>query len=351
MKPISAEIVSLNSEDKDGYYKRKRIWFPISQIQIYNTFEELGMDRGDPYIFEQYMTVNVHKDLFYYINCYFHRIEFLNKLAAFLRTADKIEQKILLAAIQYESSYDYDIILDIIDNFDDYEFYDGMDVSTICYVLQFLDDLKEMQHCDNFTVKRYFDIWEVLDRTITIVDENGYVKSGEQGCTSDKVKHNLMSSNSYILLHTDIVKSMIDWILSINANNDYLHNLQIICKSRYVDYKDLSILISMYTSYLKACEKERSAKVKNESTHVGNVGDKITINVKNWRPVTGYETQWGYMLIIEFIDENGNVYIWKTQSFDESKFEKENLVISATIKEHNIYNDIKQTVITRCKVK
>lgn len=127
MKPITAEIVSLKSEDRNGYYKkRKRIWFPISQIQIYNTFEELEMDRYDPYVFEQYMTVNVHKDLFYYINCPFHRIEFLNRLAVFLRIADKIEQKMLLAAIQYEPSYDYDIILDIIDNFDDYEFYDGI---------------------------------------------------------------------------------------------------------------------------------------------------------------------------------------------------------------------------------
>lgn len=230
----------------------------------------------------------------------------------------------------------------------------GMDVSTICYVLQFLDDIEDMQHSANFTANRYFDVWEVLDRTVTIVDENGYVKSGEPGCTSEKVRFELGSSSTYKLLHTDIVKNIIDWILSINANNDYLHNLQIICKSRYVGYKNLNLLISLYPTYLKALakEQERSAKVnKSLSAYVGNVGDKITINVKNWRPVTGYETQWGYMLIIEFVDENGNVYIWKTQSFNASKFEKENLVISATIKEHSIYNDIKQTVVTRCKVK
>lgn len=230
----------------------------------------------------------------------------------------------------------------------------GMDVSTICYVLQFLDDIEDMQHFDSLPANRYFDVREVLDRTITIVDESGYVKASEPSCTSGKVKFELGSSSVYELLHTDIVESMIDWVLSVDAVGDYLHNLQIICKSKYVDYKNLNLLVSLYPTYLKflAKEQERSAKVnKSLSAYVGNVGDKITINVKNWRPVTGYETQWGYMLIIEFIDENGNVYIWKTQSFDESKFEKENLVISATIKEHSVYNDIKQTVLTRCKVK
>ena len=177
MKPISAEIVSLKSEDKNGYYKRKRIWFPISQIQLYNTFEELGMDRDDPYVFEQYRTVNVHKDLFYYINSHFHRIDFLNRLAAFLRIADKVEQRMLLAAIQYESSYDSDIILDIIDNFDDYEFYDGI-LTPVNYKNDIIISLKQFTDLDEYYIEECITdkyIWDRLQEEKGKFTKYGYI--------------------------------------------------------------------------------------------------------------------------------------------------------------------------------
>ena len=86
---------------------------------------------------------------------------------------------------------------------------------------------------------------------------------------------------------------------------------------------------------------------KPNSEHIGEIGDKIDIEVTHTR--TGYyDTQYGTTWVHNFKDAAGNILVWKTSSC--SGFEKDQLRIKGTIKDHDEYNGVKQTVLTRCKI-
>lgn len=110
-------------------------------------------------------------------------------------------------------------------------------------------------------------------------------------------------------------------------------------------------------------ERER-AEAKAKSEFVGNVGDKIEMTLmldhSAWweRPsFNGYGTDTMYVHI--FKDDAGNTYTWKTNKSlaipaDHDQFlvaeNGDSVTIKGTIKEHVVYDDEKQTVLTRCKV-
>ena len=49
----------------------------------------------------------------------------------------------------------------------------------------------------------------------------------------------------------------------------------------------------------------------------------------------------------KFIDIEGNVFIWITSCYIDMD---KRIKLRGTIKEHSEYNNVKQTVLTRCKV-
>ena len=105
-------------------------------------------------------------------------------------------------------------------------------------------------------------------------------------------------------------------------------------------------------------EQEARNAEKAKSDYVGEIGKKITITGKG-SVITSYQTQWGFTTIYKFVDENNNVFIWKTSNTitgtdkrGDTVYVKdmETITITGTVKEHNEYNGEKQTVLTRCKV-
>ena len=83
------------------------------------------------------------------------------------------------------------------------------------------------------------------------------------------------------------------------------------------------------------------------SEYQGEIGEKITVQVE----VTGnhpYEGRYGTGVVHTFEDENGNVYVWTTSS---KSIEVGNVItLTGTVKDHTEYRNVKQTVLTRCKV-
>lgn len=84
----------------------------------------------------------------------------------------------------------------------------------------------------------------------------------------------------------------------------------------------------------------------SQSTYQGEIGEKIKrkVVVVSIRVFGGL---YGSQNIYTFEDENGNIYTWftKTENFDE----KEEVFITATVKDHSEYNDVLQTIVTRVK--
>ena len=147
-----------------------------------------------------------------------------------------------------------------------------------------------------------------------------------------------------------VVEDVIAWILVQEENNDWIHNLKTLCKGKYVTFSNFGILASLFPCYNRAMEKkariEREKESCKDSQHIGNIKDRITIDMQYFKIVTSWETDWGVTVIYKILDINGNVYTWKTSKAIDENTKK----IIGTVKAHNEYNGVKQTELTRCKI-
>ena len=93
---------------------------------------------------------------------------------------------------------------------------------------------------------------------------------------------------------------------------------------------------------VKSKRDEYEVSNKLVTNHFGNIGNKIARQMK----CTGsflVKDFYGSSYINKLVDEDGNVFIWKTGRSLEGT-----MTIKGTIKEHNEYHGEKQTVLTRC---
>lgn len=119
------------------------------------------------------------------------------------------------------------------------------------------------------------------------------------------------------------------------------------------NYRYWNELEVSYTDRIQAAENKLKAQ-DSPSEYVGQVGDKLNIVViythtASWE--NGYGGYWsaGVTYLHSFKDEDGNVFTWKTGNCFEADY-GDKVVLKGTVKEHNEYKGIKQTVMTRCKV-
>lgn len=220
--------------------------------------------------------------------------------------------------------------------------------------------------------KKYFGIVDILCYATECIKHYGYVKSdsyeteptgkrtyrfyeaGELGRNFDHAEEQMkaVDFNAYSDENHQMVNSAIEWVLNKEDDefDSYIHNLQVIVRSKYVSNREISILASLMQIYRKHVQSEELKKARMEaesgSEWLGNVGDKIKVDVKSAELVTSWETQWGFSGLFKFIDVNGNVITWITGSADLNKVTS----ISGTIKKLDEYNGVKQTQLTRCKL-
>lgn len=156
---------------------------------------------------------------------------------------------------------------------------------------------------------------------------------------------------------TKMVEDAIAWIQVQEASNDYMHNLKVVTSLEAIDYSKFGILVSLFPTYdreiafkAEQAEKEAKRKAERQSQWIGEIGQRITIDVESVACVTswtncfdGYNESITYLYKI--VDTKGNVYMWKTAK-DLDNVSK----LVGTIKEYDEFRGVKQTVLTRCKV-
>lgn len=154
-----------------------------------------------------------------------------------------------------------------------------------------------------------------------------------------------------------MVENAVAWISSQEETNDYLHNLKVATSIEYTNYGKFGLLVSLFPTYdrelawkVEQAEKEAKRKAERKSAWVGEVGQRITIDVESVTCVTSWTNCFdGYNTSITFlykiIDVNGNVFMWKTAK-DLDNISK----ITGTVKNFDEFRGVKQTVLTRCKV-
>ena len=254
----------------------------------------------------------------------------------------------------------------------------GLSASHVAFFVSIFDGMEKYTAIDNsIRYTRFFDVSEIVLTAFEVVRCFGYSKNRDDNntrwLTSDIVSINKLSDREREKLRAKLnragfnvdnsrekAKQALDYFEALeNPENDYLRNLQTLVKCGEAERRDFGLLCSLPIAYDKATEKEarenaRKAENASEaqtSCYVGEVGQRITFETSAVKVLTSYESSFdGYHTDIVYIykltDENGNVFIWKTQKGLDSE---KRYTITGTVKEHSVYNDVKQTVLTRCK--
>lgn len=257
------------------------------------------------------------------------------------------------------------------------DFTGGMSAEGVAYYTSLFEELiqKEtplgMGH-----IERYFEVKEFLLYVAETIKHFGYVKTQYgMGVYSTRerasdyymidnggnfnfekrmtLKEEMKSVSFNAQSNKEYVEELLAWVNNQTTNNNYMHNLQTSCNLKYTNYRNLGILASLFPTYNRELEhqvekvkQEEKNKSEQNSTYIGNVGDRVDVEVTSCECVTSWDTDFGVTRIYKIVDTNGNVYTWKTSKWLEDEVTK----IKGTVKEHKEYRGVKQTELTRCKV-
>jgi len=150
-----------------------------------------------------------------------------------------------------------------------------------------------------------------------------------------------------------------EWVESQNPSNDFLNNLKVIFDGKMVDRKKIGYAAAAIVCYLKEVDrlkilnKEKLSWIEKceQSKHFGTakVRELYTLKLESSKRIQIDSEFQDSINLFTFLDEAGNVAIWFTGN-DPGFVEGETYQIKATVKRHDEYNGLKQTILTRCKV-
>lgn len=258
------------------------------------------------------------------------------------------------------------------------DFTNGMDATFIASYYSMFEKLAEFEAIPEGCgcSERYYRTEDILAYTSAVVKAYGYVNANSNNSTAENVKDfyaidhgyhffyeaekaikEKMASINFKVTEDDykVAGEIIAHVTGLEENNNYIHNLKVLCENGWVRYSNINLLCSAIVCWNRELERrERVAKRAEEnkelakSEYLGEVGERTTFDIDSWKALTSWETEWGVTVLYRFIDINGNVIIWKSSKYiaDEKEISK----LTGTIKEHKDFNGVKQTIVTRCKV-
>jgi hypothetical protein len=152
------------------------------------------------------------------------------------------------------------------------------------------------------------------------------------------------------------VKAAIQWASEISAedSNDYLRNIGAIARAGEVNYKVKGFAASILIAHEKHLEwkEQKEAEEAGEvvdSKWVGEIKKRETFQVIV-KSTHNIETDFGVSCIHRMQDAFGNMLVWFASGSANWIERGAAVTIKATVKEHQTYNDKKQTIVNRVAV-
>ncbi len=153
----------------------------------------------------------------------------------------------------------------------------------------------------------------------------------------------------------EVAQKTREFILSDDfaGDSEYVLNMKTALSNDSVEPRHFGLVVSAPQAWAR--HQERSLIRERERTEtvnefVGNVKERITVNVKvkSVRYIAG---DFGSTTLYTMVADTGHVFKWfassdKLGDQPTTEFQK----VTGTIKDHNEYNGVKSTIITRCKV-
>jgi len=191
-----------------------------------------------------------------------------------------------------------------------------------------------------------FDLKDFLAKTLYEIETNGWMpKSKADGVERHPTYLNVLNNyDSIECTNTNYSKAIdiISYIENLKEESSYIENLKTIARLGFVEYKLIGLAASMPSIYNRSI-----TSIKTSSDYFGKPKDKIKVILKFIRSAS-FGSNFGMVNLFTFEDSNSNVFVWKTTTYNEFVV-GEKYQVCATIKEHNVYKDVKQTVLSRCE--
>jgi hypothetical protein len=200
---------------------------------------------------------------------------------------------------------------------------------------------------------------DVIRISAYLTDKEGYIKRSDNPnveCTADKVI-DAIELNSIADSDLEDVKDRVSgWFNYINdidhQTGEYFDNLRIEACKPTIDEMKIGLIASSFASY----DRYRSYKVKNDadksSNFLGEEGDKVTFTIAEYKLVKSGTSKFNsgsskyYLYRIK--DDSGNIIVWFADHDCEFEFSHSNKA-TATISKLNIFNEVKQTNVSKLK--
>jgi hypothetical protein len=204
---------------------------------------------------------------------------------------------------------------------------------------------------------RYYDLALYLACVIQSMRESGGYIKRDQGFTptsqdamikmSDVMK-NAKRSDWPKQSEFNTAQEIMLWAKSYfsNARSDYELNMQAIFESDQVTAKLFGYAASAVPVFYRNRIKQEETV---QSNYVGSIGEKITVKV-TVKHTQEIDNNFGSTTtLVKMIDTSGNLFVWFASGEKDLEIGQE-ITIKGTIKAHQEYNGIKQTILTRCKL-
>lgn len=156
--------------------------------------------------------------------------------------------------------------------------------------------------------------------------EAGYIMDGLDSRNESMKTECTELVKKYKTEATELAKDTLEW-----ARNDfdfdeamdnnpgmmsYFNNLKVLCKRPFIEGKHTGYVASLIALYVRETgkyKKEVNNQLKAESNYVGEVGQKVTVEVKVI-DIKSFDGPYGISNLYKFEDVNGNLITWFTST-------------------------------------
>lgn len=228
------------------------------------------------------------------------------------------------------------------------------------------DDLTEFEERGPGTGEQRYDPVTFLAWTIRAIHEHGWVARSncrfDQTPTADtalrllQLAAGLARPDRFEELPDDLTVAelaeaaeVLAWAAELATDNDYLANLQAVAVKSSWRVKHLGFAASAVTAWerdrARAVEADARAAAGAASTFVGRPGERIEVD-GTVTFVRFFDGDWGTRALVK-IDADGDALTWWCSNAANAPGIGDTVTGKATVKAHETYQGVKQTVITR----
>ncbi len=151
----------------------------------------------------------------------------------------------------------------------------------------------------------------------------------------------------------ELAKTAIAHVLTLETKNDFIFNINAIAKQNYLDWKATGLaaaIMFVYNRHLEEEAKRKAAADLSKSEHVGALKERLEMEVrvigKRW--VEGY---YGSSALIRMLDNNDNLLVtFASGGFGDDTNIEDRITIRGTVKKHDEFKGVKQTVLNRVQL-